>query len=56
MAKDVLSMEETIRRVERILTDMHSEPYVPKLFSTKDPPNAVSVLDLLFVPSTLLYT
>jgi hypothetical protein len=45
MAKDVPMMEEIMRRVQRILDKVYSEPYVPKLFSAKDPPNGVSMID-----------
>jgi hypothetical protein len=45
MAKDVPSTHEIMRRVQRILEKVDAEAYVPKLFSAKDLPNAVSVLD-----------
>lgn len=46
MVRDVLSVEEVIRQVTRILSDVNLEPFIPKLFSVKTPPNLVSNHDL----------
>jgi hypothetical protein len=52
MVKDVLSIEEVMRRVTHILSDVYSEPFIPKLFSAKNPPNLVSSHDLFTKTST----
>jgi hypothetical protein len=46
MEKDVPSTKEIIRRVQRMLTKVHSEPYVPKIFSLKALTNLIYFLDL----------
>lgn len=53
MAKDVPSIEEIMRRVTLILNDVNSKPYVPKLFSAKNPPNQVSSWNLVTKSSAL---
>lgn len=44
MAKEIPSNEEILRRVTRLFTVVHLEPYIPKLYSSDNSPDPVSVL------------
>jgi hypothetical protein len=44
MAEGVLSEEEIMKRVQRILVGVHSVPFIPQLFCATHPPNQVILL------------
>jgi hypothetical protein len=44
-----------LQRVQRVLLDVDAMPYVPTLFSARNPPKPVSVR-LLFVENSLYYS
>jgi hypothetical protein len=50
-----LSDEAALRRVQRVLLDVDAVPYVPSLFSARNPPKPVSIR-LLFVENNLFYS
>jgi hypothetical protein len=55
MCAEELSDEAALQRVQRVLLDVDAMPYVPKLFSTRNPPKPVSIR-LLFVEINLCYS
>jgi hypothetical protein len=48
MCAEKLSDEAALLQVQRVLLDVDAVPYVPELFSTRNPPKPVSIR-LLFV-------
>jgi hypothetical protein len=52
MCAEELSDEAALQRVQRVLLDMDTVPYVPTLFSAQNPPKPVSIR-LLFVEINL---
>jgi hypothetical protein len=54
MCAEELSNEAALQRVQRVLLDVDAMPYVPKLFSARNPPKPVSIR-LLFVGINLCY-
>jgi hypothetical protein len=55
MCAEELSDEATLQRVQRVLLDVDAMPYVPKLFSARNPTKPVSSR-LLFVEINLCYS
>jgi hypothetical protein len=55
MCAEDLSDEAALQRVQRVLLDVDAVPYVPTLFSARNPPKPVSIR-LLFVENNLFYT
>jgi hypothetical protein len=55
MCAEELSDEATLQRVQRVLLDVDAVPYVPTLFSARNPPKPVSIR-LLFVGNNLCYS
>ncbi|RLN28499.1 beta-glucosidase 22-like [Panicum miliaceum] len=53
MAKDVPSNEDIMRRVSRLFTGVHSEPYISRLFSSDNPPNPADLERLRSEPPVL---
>jgi hypothetical protein len=54
MCEEELSDEAALLRVERVLLDVDAVPYMPKLFSARNPPKPVSIR-LLFVEDELCF-
>jgi hypothetical protein len=54
MCAEELSDEATLLRVQRVLLDANAVPYVPTLFSARNPPQPVSIR-LLSVGNNLCY-
>jgi hypothetical protein len=55
MCAEDLSDEAALQRVQRVLLDVDTVPYVPTLFSARNPPKPVSIR-LLFVENNLFYS
>jgi hypothetical protein len=55
MCAEELSDEPALQRVQRVLLDMDAVPYVPTLFSARNPPKPVSIR-LLFVENNPFYS
>jgi hypothetical protein len=55
MCAEELSDEAALQRVQRVLLDVDAMPYVPKLFSARNPPKPVSIR-LFFVETNLYYS
>jgi hypothetical protein len=55
MCAEESSDEAALQRVQRVLLDVDAVPYVPTLFSARNPPKPVSIR-LLFVENNLCYS
>jgi hypothetical protein len=55
MCTEELSDEAALQRVQLVLLDVDAVPYVPTLFSARNPPKPVSIR-LLFVENNLCYS
>jgi hypothetical protein len=55
MCAEELSDEAALQRVQRVLLDVDAVPYVPTLFSARNPPKPVSIR-LLFAERNLCYS
>jgi hypothetical protein len=55
MCAEELSDEAVLQRVQRVLLDVDAMPYVPTLFSARNPPKPMSI-QLLFVENNLCYS
>jgi hypothetical protein len=55
MCTEELPDEVALQRVQRVLLDVNTVPYVPTLFSAQNPPKPVSIR-LLFVEETFYCT
>jgi hypothetical protein len=55
MCAEVLPDEAALQRVQRVLLDVDTMPYMPTLFSARNPPKPVSI-QLLFVENNLFYS
>jgi hypothetical protein len=55
MCAEELSDEAALQRVQWVLLDVDAVPYVPTLFSARNPPKPVSIR-LLFIENDLCYS
>jgi hypothetical protein len=55
MCAEELSDEVALQRVQQVLLDVDAMPYVPTLFSARNPPKPVSIR-LFFVENDLCYS